>query len=258
MEKKVYLKLIPAFILILLLSAMVSIPTEAVMLVSKAEEVSIGKQVQKKVISEYGGLYNNPAMAARVQKIGAKVAAVSTRKDITYTYSVVNSNVINAFAAPGGPVMITKALVNLLTSDNELAFVLSHETGHVAAQHGREAINRQLIAQGVLGLVFGKSSGTVQQGVGITYTLYERGYSRTQEYQADSYGVKFMKAAGYNTDGAISALAKLGIKRSSGVNKYLATHPDIPDRIDRVAKMTATPDAKKQQLVQQATKKVKK
>lgn len=205
------------------------------MVVSRSDEVKIGKQVEAQSIKEYGGLVNDPAMAARVARVGAKVGAMSPRKDITYTYRVLNSDVINAFAAPGGPVMITKKLVQLLNTDAQLAFVLAHETGHIAGQHGRKAINQAMISQGLASLFLSKAGNTVKTGVGVTYTLLTRGYSRDQEYQADTYGVQLMSKAGYNTEGSVEALAKLGLRKSTGVNKYFASHPDTPDRIHRVA-----------------------
>ncbi len=111
---------------------------------------------------------------------------------------------------------------------------------------------RRLIAQGVLSLVFGRSSDLVKQGVGVMYTLYDRGYSRDQEYQADSYGVQIMAAAGYNPEGAVTALAKLGLDRSKGINRYLATHPDTPDRIDRIARLGGISPQREQELIQEA------
>jgi predicted Zn-dependent protease len=210
-------------------------PARAIMLVTRADEVKIGKQVEAQSIKDYGGLVNDRAMSERVARVGKKVAAVSPRQDVTYTYKVLNSNVINAFSAPGGPVMITKKLVQMLTTDDELAFVLGHETGHVAAEHGRKAINQAIIAQGIAAILLGKAGDTVQTGVNVTYTLYTRGYSRDQEYQADTYGVQLMTKAGYNPEAAVKALAKLGLNKSKGINKYFATHPDTPDRIDRVA-----------------------
>ncbi len=184
----------------------VAAPASAIMLVSRDDEVRIGRQVEARAIEEYG-LTTDAKLASRVEAVGKKVAAVSPRQNVTYTYKVLKSDTINAFAAPGGPVMITEELAKMLT-DDELAFVLAHETGHIAAQHGRNAINRALIAQGVFSVLFRRAGDVTKTGVNIVYTLYDRGYSRDQEYEADRYGVQLMKAAGYNSEGAITALAK--------------------------------------------------
>ena len=84
------------------------------------------------------------------------------------------------------------------------------------------------------------------------YTLYSSGYSRDQEYQADFYGVDLMGKAKHNREGAVKALAKLGMKRAKGVNKYLATHPDVPDRIGRVSEMSGISKERQEVLTKEA------
>jgi predicted Zn-dependent protease len=227
-------------------------PSLALMLVSRGQEVSIGQQVQDEIIGEYGGLSIDRNQAARVQRIGATIAAVSPRRDVTFSYQLLNSTIINAFSAPGGPVLITQKLAGLMTTDDELAFVLGHETGHITAQHARNLMNRSLITQGLGAILLGGASAIVQTGTNLAYTLYDRGYSRNMEYQADDYGVKFMRQAGYNPEAAIKALAKLGMDTTTGVNKYMATHPDVPRRIDRVGKLAGISVARQQELIKQA------
>lgn len=247
--------IIPRLALALVAAALVApietSPADAVMLVSRSQEIAIGRQVQQQAISQYG-LSNDYRAIERVRRIGPQVAAVSPRRDVPYSYTVLGSNVINAFAAPGGPVMITDNLVRLLSTDDELAFVLAHETGHIAGQHGRNAINQALIAQGLFSLLFGRSGDVVTAGANLMYTLYDRGYSRNQEYQADSYGLQIMRGAGYNPEGAVTALAKLGMRRTGGINRYFATHPDIPDRVNRVASMSGISASRTQALIAQA------
>ena len=247
-----FTRIFMAMVIILLISALLALPAQALMLVSRSQEVQIGKTVEKDIIRQNGGLSQDSVMVARVDRVGKTVAAKSPRKNIDYTYKVLNSDVINAYAAPGGPVLITKKLVQLLITDDELAFVLAHETGHIAAEHGREAINRSLVASGIASILFRGASNTVQMGASIMYTLYNRGYSRSQEYQADSYGLQIMTGAGYKPAGAVKALAKLGIQRTGGVNKYLSTHPDVPDRIHRVAGLAGISSEQEKALIQQA------
>lgn len=225
---------------------------DALMLISRNTEVSIGKQVAEEIIDEYGGLSRDTETNERVARIGAQIAAVSPRKDVSFTYQVVNSTVVNAFAAPGGPVIITHKLASMMTTDDELAFVLAHETGHITAQHARQVMNRSLIAQGLSLVLFRGTSSAVRTSLDIAYTLNDRGYSRNQEYQADDYGVKLMQLAGYNPEGAIKALAKLGMDTNKGINKYLATHPDVPRRIDRIGKIAGIPVSRQQELIKQA------
>jgi beta-barrel assembly-enhancing protease len=233
------------------LAAALAEPCDALMLISRKTEVSMGKQVAEEIIDDYGGLCADSATNERVARIGAQIAAVSPRKDVTFSYQVVNSTVINAFSAPGGPVIVTRKLARMMTTDDELAFVLGHETGHITAQHARNLMNRSLITQGVATVLFGGAGAIAQTGLNAAYTLYDRGYSRNQEYQADDYGVKLMQQAGYSPEGAVKALAKLGMDTSKGLNKYLATHPDIPRRIDRIGKIAGIPVDRQQALIKE-------
>jgi predicted Zn-dependent protease len=227
-------------------------PANALMLISRNTEVSMGKQVQEEIIDEYGGLSIDAKLKERVARIGAAIGAVSPRRDVTFSYQVVNSQVINAFSAPGGPVIITQKLAGMMTTDDEMAFVLGHETGHITAQHARNLMNRSVIAQDVATVLFGGASDAVQTGLNLAYTLYDKGYSRNQEYQADDYGVKLMRQAGYNPEGAVKALAKLGMDKSTGLNKYLATHPDMPRRIDRLGKIVGISVTRQHELIKEA------
>lgn len=226
--------------------------SHALMLVSRGQEVSVGKQVQDEIITEYGGLSIDLKQTERVQRVGASIAAVSPRKDVTFSYQLLNSRIINAFSAPGGPVLITQKLAGTMTTDDELAFVLAHETGHITAQHARNMMNRSLIAQGLGTILFGGASAAIQSVANVAYTINDRGYSRNMEYQADDYGVKLMQKAGYKPEAAVKALAKLGMDKSSGLNKYLATHPDVGRRIDRIGQLAGISTARQQELIKEA------
>lgn len=240
-----------AALLAVSLAALLVEPCDALMLISRKTEVSIGKQVAEEIIDDYGGLSIDKAANERVATIGARIAAVSPRKDVTFSYQVVNSTVVNAFSAPGGPVIVTRKLAGMMATDDEMAFVLGHETGHITAQHARNMMNRSVITRGLATVLFGGASAVVQTGVNMAYTVYDRGYSRNQEYQADDYGVKLMQQAGYNPEGAVKALAKLGMDTSKGLDKYLATHPDIPRRIDRIGKIAGISISRQQELMKE-------
>ena len=89
----------------------------------------------------------------------------------------------------------------------------------------------------LLDLLTGGASRLVQIGTDLMFALYQRGYSRQHERDADARGVRYMKAAGYNPIAAITALKKLGMERYRGINKWFATHPDVPERIRRIGEM---------------------
>ena len=139
--------------------------------------------------------------------------------------------------APGGFIYITRALLEALESDDEIAFVLGHEIGHVAGDHIRKQLSQAIAGSILLDILTGGSSQLVRIGTDIMFSLYQSGYSRQHERDADTRGVRYMKAAGYNPVAAITALKKLGMERYRGLVRWFGTHPDIPSRIQRIANM---------------------
>ena len=102
---------------------------------SEADEVSVGAQQHQQVLKEYG-VYDNPKVQAYVNEVGQKLAAQSQRPNLKWTFTVLDSTEINAFALPGGYVYITRGIMAYLDSEAQLAGVLGHEIGHVCARHG--------------------------------------------------------------------------------------------------------------------------
>lgn len=205
---------------------------------SEQDEIEAGKEVAAQAQKEYGAAlpYNDP-MSVRVRTIGQQFARLSTRTNIPFTYQVLaNDKVLNAFAAPGGPVFVTRKLVNTTSNDAELAYVLGHETGHIERKHIVESVEKQQKAGllvGVLGAILGKgkSSNIVNTIGSVGLTVWERGYSRDQESEADIVGVRWMSQLGYDPQAAYTMLGKLDDGGSSGfLDKYLATHPDPKKR----------------------------
>jgi len=180
-------------------------------------------------------------MTQRVRANGAQFAQLSTRQNIPYSNSVLNNDeVLNAFAAPGGPVFVTRKLVTTTSNDAELAYVLGHETGHIERKHIVASVERQQKAGllvGVLGSILGKGkSGDLIGTIGnVAFTVWDRGYSRDQEREADIVGTRFMSQLGYDPQAAITMLGKLGEGGGGFLDKYLATHPDPKSRQQLVA-----------------------
>ncbi len=211
---------------------------------SEADEIKAGQQVAVQSQKEYGrALPPSDPMARRVAAIGRKFAALSTRRNIPFSYTVLqNDKVLNAFAAPGGPIFVTTLLVRTTSNDAELAYVLGHETGHIEMRHIAKSVEKQQkigLAAGVLGAVLGSRGGAVPGAMmNATYALWQSGYSRSQESQADAVGVRFMSRLGYDPRAAISMLHKLdgAGQNPTGLDKYLASHPAPAKRIVAVSK----------------------
>jgi Zn-dependent protease with chaperone function len=210
---------------------------------SEQDEIQAGREVAAQAEKEYGApLPPNHPMSVRVRTIGQQFANLSARKNIPYTYKVLaNDKVLNAFAAPGGPIYVTTKLVTTTANDAELAYVLGHETGHIDRKHIVESVEKQQKAGllvGVLGAILGKGKkgniiGTLG---GVAFNVWQNGYGRDQEKESDVVGVRWMSQLGYDPKAAISMLGKLDDGRGGGfLDKYLATHPQPKDRQNIVA-----------------------
>jgi len=208
---------------------------------SEQEEIQAGQEVAAQAEKEFGGaLPANHPMSQRVRAIGAQFARLSERKNIPYSYQVLNNDeVLNAFAAPGGPIYVTRRLVTTAANDAELAYVLGHETAHIDRKHIVEQVEKQQkagVVAGILGAIIGEGSagnivGTIAN---IGWTVISRGYSRDDENESDTVGVRWMSQLGYDPNAAISMLGKLGGGSGGGLDRYLSTHPAPQDRQQRV------------------------
>jgi predicted Zn-dependent protease len=171
------------------------------------------------IVAEFGGAETG-ARAAYVDGVGRRVGAYSGLANSTNAlhYTTLNSAVENAFAVPGGYVYITRQLMGLMSDEAELAFVLGHETGHIAANHAqarKSAATRNSIL-GVLGAILGSAlggnglGGLISQGAQQYAQMATLSFSRDQEYQADSLGLRYITAAGYDPLAGATMLSAIG------------------------------------------------
>jgi predicted Zn-dependent protease len=157
---------------------------------SPEQESRVGAEEHQRVLQEFGGPYPDPELAAYVSSIGNFLVRTSAASGTKFTFTVLDSPVVNAFALPGGYVYVTRGLLALADSEAELAGVLAHEIGHVAAHHGAQRQSQNVLANlGLLVLgVATNSSAAVNLGqIGAAAVL--SGYSRQDEYEADTLGV---------------------------------------------------------------------
>lgn len=218
-------------------SLLANIAFSQLILISRNQEIEMGKEVAAALEKEYG-VWDDPEQTRRIERIGRSLVAVCERKDMPYTFKILNERKeLNAMTAPGGFIYITRALLEALESDDEVAFVLGHEIGHVTGDHIRKQLSQAIAGSLLLDILTGRASRLVRIGTDIMFSLYQRGYSRQHERDADSRSVRYMKAAGYNPVAAITALKKLGMERYKGLIRWFGTHPDVPSRIQRIAKM---------------------
>lgn len=206
---------------------------------SPEEEVALGAKAYGPAVQQQGGFYRDKALEAYVQGVGMRLARVSHRPDLEYRYRVLNSSVPNAFALPGGFIVINRGLLVGLKSEAEMAAVLGHETGHVTAKHSLAGYQRALATNVLLAGVSVAAGGTmgVMELSGITASLVNNGFSREQEREADWLGIDYMVKAGYNPEGAVRLQEYFYSQLEGGKNPMFVeglfrTHPFSKERMD--------------------------
>ncbi len=202
------------------------------LLIDTKSEVNLGKDMDKQIRSEMK-LLKNPQVQERLDRIGNRVAAVSDRQDLKYNFSIVDDKEFNAFAIPGGSIYVNSGLIQA-ANDDELAAVLGHEVGHVAARHSVKRLQTVLGYQLVAAIALGASGQQqILQAVDVAFNMVVLGFSRKDEYLADKLGVKYTKAAGFNPHGMVTFFQKLQKEgKTAGFNLvFLSSHPPIEDRI---------------------------
>ena len=210
---------------------------------SPAEEARIGREQHEKVVKQFGGVYDDADLARYVSSIGRFLAQTSERPDLDFTFTVLDTPIVNALALPGGYVYVTRGLLALAANEAELAGVIAHEIGHVTARHAAERYSRGVVA-GIGLTVLGVLSGSeaLNRLAGVTAELVLKAYSREQELEADTLGVRYLTRAGFDPGAMSSFLAKLQahdalaarLRGEDGGGEgigLLATHPRTSERI---------------------------
>lgn len=216
-----------------------------------ARYVAQAQKQNPEVIREFGGAETGPR-AAYVAAVGQRVGAFSgiANPSSALHFTLLNSAVDNAFSVPGGYVYITRQLMTLMDDESELAFTLGHEVGHVAAHHAqqREAVENQLEwriwPEIMMGSIFGGMEAERAIGSLITAKLQTLSFSREQEYEADTLGLRYMITAGYDPEGAPAMLeaisretalqARVQGRKNRKLPEWAMTHPLTENRIQRI------------------------
>ena len=211
------------------------------------KEIELGKEAAPKFLEEYGGDIPSAPIREYVTDIGNRLAQSSARPELPWEFHVVDSSVINAFALPGGKVFISRALLEKMDNEAQLAGVLGHEVAHVNAKHVNDRMGQQVLVSGVL-IGLGVAAQTSDEdwlkvlgvGAGVGGTVYLLSYNRDQEHESDRYGVKYMVKNGYNPMGQVQVMQILADARGgggSGQPEFLSTHPYPKSRIAELKKL---------------------
>ena len=204
---------------------------------SKEEEIQLGRQITGNLLGA-APLVKDEALQKYVNQVGRWVASQSERPDLPWHFGVIESEDINAFAAPGGYVIITKGLYRQLKNEAQLAGVLGHEIGHVVRKHHLKLLQKsQLLDIGakLLGSKVGKEEDITQKVIGNGAEILARGLDKNAEYEADRMGVTLATRAGYEPFGLPEVLQSISqAGNTSRVTLLYKTHPHPDDRLTKL------------------------
>lgn len=224
--------------------------------ISTQQEVAIGADYARQINRQLPLVTDGPTVGF-VNDLGRRIARVADQRGIQYHFYVVNSDVVNAFALPGGHVYVNRGLIERADNLSEFAGVLAHEIGHVAERHSVEQLQRaqnaNLGLQVLYGVLLGRNpSGVEQAGIQLGGGAVFAGYSRDAEREADQVGVNYMVRSGYNPRGMVTffqELMELQRRQPSRVEQWFATHPTTAERVQNTQQIiAATPGAQSSRL----------
>lgn len=227
----------------LLLAACATNPVtgkKQLMLVSESDEIAMGQQELARARTETG-FYPDAALESYVSGIGLAMARASERPNLPWEFHVLDDPIVNAFAAPGGFIFITRGILSHLNSEAELAAVVGHEVGHVTARHTAAMMSQQTGIQGLLGvgaiLRPDLAQGALGQLAGAGAQMYFLKFSRNDESQADQLGHRYSLTQRYDVREMPNTFRTLQrVSAASGGSTlpgFLSTHPDPGDRVEK-------------------------
>jgi predicted Zn-dependent protease len=214
---------------------------------SEGQEIAIGQEMHQELMAK-GATYDDPALQAYVNQVGQRLVAHSDRPDLAFTFTVIDSPDLNAFATPGGFIYINRGLLAYMDNEAELAGVLAHEIGHITARHAARQqtanITNQVVAVTAYILT---GSGDLADASSMYGTELVMGYGREHELEADGLGARYMYNAGYDPESLLEVIgvlkdqeqfqrvkAKSSGKSAAGYHGLYATHPRNDQRLQTV------------------------
>jgi predicted Zn-dependent protease len=208
------------------------------MLLGTEDEIALGQNADRDIVTSYG-VYPDEEFTAFIEAMGDEMAAISHRPELEYTFRILDSPVINAFALPGGYVYMTRGILAFLCSEAELAGVVGHEIGHITARHSAQRYSTAQLAQVGLGIGsaisedFRRYAGFAQAGVGLLLLRF----GRSDERQADDLGVRYSTAVGYEAAemaNFFQTMEMMNPGSSQGLPGLLSTHPSPDERVETI------------------------
>ncbi len=209
-----------------------------VTLMSQAQEQALGDQSDPSIVASYG-LYDDQDMQNFINKKGQQMGLVSHRPDLKYTFRILDSPVVNAFALPGGYVYFTRGIMGHFNNEAEFAGVLGHEIGHITARHSAQQYTKQMFGQ--IGLIagivvsprFAQFADQASQGLSLMFLKF----GRDDESESDQLGVEYSTKIGYDAHEMadfFQTLGRLQAQAGASIPDFLSSHPNPVDRFGKV------------------------
>ncbi len=238
-----------ASLILLLLQACATDPVTGKRTLAMSEnwEINAGKKYHQQILKQYE-VYDDPELQAYVNDIGQRLAKTSHRPDLPFTFTLLDSPQVNAFALPGGFVYITRGIMAYMNKESHLAGVIGHEIGHVTGRHGAErAVQQQLATVATVAVAVGSGSGELLQASQMLGGALISGYGRTQELESDELGAEYIAKNNYAPDDMIDVIgilknqelfakerARTEGRQVQGYHGLFASHPRNDQRLNEV------------------------
>ena len=206
------------------------------------EEAKLGAEVSERIRTRYG-VVQDAGVHRYISLLGLALAQGSTRPALPWTFVVLDTDGVNAFAAPGGYIHITRGALALIKNEAELAGVLAHEIIHVTGKHTIQAIQKSKAVQMGASETLSGSSSLMEKAVTATYdNIVERGFGRAEENESDEQGVVLANKTGYAPNGLVTFLTTLKDRNKESAEKrgLFASHPEMQERLDKITKQIAS------------------
>ncbi len=237
-------------VLVLLLTACAVNPATGrreLSLIGEGREISMGREADQQVTASLG-LVDDPELQGYVSDIGVRMAAVSERPGLPWSFKVVDDPVVNAFALPGGFIYVTRGILAHFESEAELAGVIGHEIGHVTARHSVSQMSQQILLTGAVGvgMVFSERVRDWGDVLGAGLQLATLKFSRDDESQSDELGLRYMARLDYDADALIGVFQMLGSvsgDADSRLPEWQLTHPYPENRESRIRQLIVEQNA---------------
>jgi predicted Zn-dependent protease len=212
---------------------------------SPEDEVKLGREQHPEIVGEFGGDYDDPELRAYVNSLGRLLARTSELPNLDWHFTILDSSIVNAFALPGGYVYVTRGLLALADNEAELAGVLAHEIGHVTARHSAERYGQSVLGTAAaLGVGVLLGSQAAAEATSSAAQLAVLSYSRDQEFEADTLGVRYLARTGHDPNAMATFLRRLlghsryeaelaGRPEAADAFDITQTHPRTADRVQR-------------------------